>query len=389
MPRHSPAEIYTMLVLRDVPYHQEETYIEKQIRGDISRDLGVLIDQGMSEREAVKTLPPHTAIAKKYRRIFRGSGLSVDGLMLFNRFFMNVSGIALMMVTLLVMFRIYPQPEYLVYLFCAFSAVVAGIIAYRRLHSILLNLITVFVPIFLLLYYPIKETYELSLQDKSSFFDLFFSYANHEVFFVVILIAILFPLTLMWLYSKRFLSKTAGLFVRIFSLILLVVSFLFFSLYTLKLKHDYDTSALTIISALNLEYENYINQNSIDNFAQYALKMDALVSKYGSIYRSAPDVITGSLSSLIDIFQLYDTDYAELVKYYHPAFDPEKQNPFNTAGLDDAVTHARKRVSIILAAGTESPNFKTLIGIMERCEVQKLELLESLGVYFTDWAYSK
>ena len=126
----------------------------------------------------------------------------------------------------------------------------------------------------------------------------------------------------------------------------------------------------------------------IEGLKNTAYTVNSLASRYGSIYIPSDELVTDSLFELFNIFSLYDTGYENLVLYYHTGFDPAKGMPFDAKTLDTVLSSAKEKLGVILEDTDGSSDFKALLGIINRCETLRFEIIAAVDLCFEAWAYS-
>ena len=118
--------LYTKRVLREVKRHSEDAYIDRNIKNEIAQRI-LELTNGKTDEVSVKTAirqkEPARELGLSYRKFYKFSAERPDGFLLFERFFTNIAGMAILLITALCVFRMFPQVEYVAYAICALSGI--------------------------------------------------------------------------------------------------------------------------------------------------------------------------------------------------------------------------------------------------------------------------
>jgi len=350
-----------------------ELILEKS-RGDTSEE---------SIKKAVGQMEPPAKLGKALRPDYKGAE---NGLMLFNRTMVNFAAPAFLMLAAFVVFRLYPTTEYIAY---AIVAVVAGLSAYyshRAFYKLRYNLLAVILPSFLLIYYPARA----ALKSGGNFISELFSYSNHVVLTLIVIILIVYPSIVFvlyareythFIYKKFYMSALYGIFAVMIAL---------FGLYAYNLKLEYDAEATELIVKISSLYSVYNTDEQPDMELTVTVKTaESLEQKYADIYIPSSKQTSGSLSELLTCFSLYSQDYSYLVKRYHSAFDPNNENRiFDISAFDEFIESTMHKTALAVEKASATSSFRALVQL----EIDSRNILDELVVFlsgaYNEWIFS-
>ena len=389
----SPAyRLYVKRVLREVKRHSEDAYIDRNIKNEIAERILDLTD-GSTDEAAVKTalkqMEPARELGLRYRKFYKFSAERPDGFLLFERFFTNIAGIAILMITALCVYRMLPQVEYVAYAICALAGVAAAIFAHRAFYNIHFALATLYIPAFLLLYYPCKHSIADAVNGKGSFTELLFSHRYREIFITLIVMILAYTATTAILHAFSYMHKRGKIISVTASVILTIACVCGFAGYAYDLKDTYNTQAELQVSALRETYTNYQNGGPIGPVLVSAVKTMDLYEAYAGIYVPSIEQHSGSYFKLIDEFVYYDSGIDELIKLHNPAYDPTKrESPFAYETIEKKIADLKESVATLLASDPpEGEPFRLILMIEERCDLLHADLIATLKTCYNDWIY--
>jgi hypothetical protein len=387
---YSQTDIYIRRVLREFKKSYDDAYIEAIIRKDVLKKIDELSGGDSSDKSvalALQKLGPASELGKAYKKQYAETAQRISAFLMFNRFFVNLSAAALILVAAFVVFRVSPQTEYVAYSVCAVSGAAAAVISYINFYKRSYMVITMALPAYLLLYYPIKDALRAYRRYGEPFFKNLFSYDNHALYLIIFSYLAAFILTVSWLHTMYIFKKRSRVCFRVLTVLLAAAAFLGFAAYAVTLKQGYDEEAALLLGKIENLYRGYLETGKLpDELVGLAHDVHVLAKRYGTIYIPSDKLVTDSFSELVHIFRLYDSGYENLVLHYHPVFNIEKGAFFDTETLGAIIKAAKERASVSLLG--EARDFKGLLNILSRCETLRLEIISAVDVCFEEWAYS-
>lgn len=384
--------LYVKRVLREVRRHSSDTYIDRNIISEIEQK--VLAETGGSADEAavkaaLKKMDPPKELGLRYRKFYKFSAERPDGFLLFERFFTNIGAMALLLLTVLTVFRLFPQKEYVAYAVCAVAGVAAAVFAHRCFYNAHFAAATLWVPAFLLLYYPCKQSIAAARETGESFLSLFFSYRYHIIFTVLIVMTAAFVAATAILHALAYLPKKRRAVVCAAAAALSAVFVVGFAVYAFELKDTYNAQATVCLSDMRKSYSAYAQGGDIADARATAAEQSELYERYAGIYVPANKRTTGSYERLLEIFALYDNGADALIQTYHPAYEPEKRaEPFEYDALAEKIASVKSSVKLLLdqESAADEP-FKRLIEVEDRCNLLCTDFLSTLSKAYDAWIY--
>ena len=103
--------LYIKRVLREVRRHSSDTDIDRKIIGEIEERVLRLTGGRTDEesiRAALKKMEPASELGLQYRAEYKYSAEKPDGFLIFERFFSSIAAMALLLLTVFVVFRLFP-----------------------------------------------------------------------------------------------------------------------------------------------------------------------------------------------------------------------------------------------------------------------------------------
>ena len=383
--------LYIKRVLREVRRHSSDTDIDRKIIGEIEERVLRLTGGRTDEesiRAALKKMEPASELGLQYRAEYKYSAEKPDGFLIFERFFSSIAAMALLLLTVFVVFRLFPQKEYVGYAVCACAGVAAAFLAHRRFYNIHYALATIWVPAFLLLYYPCKHAIAAVRASGGSFLSAFFSYRYHVVFLVLIFITAAYTATTAILHAAAYLRGHKRV-VSYLAAVVCSVGFLCgFFCYAVHLKGVYNAEASVCLAATQKSYEVYAAGGTIRQAQTDAKTLGDLYDRYAGIYVPSNRQTGGAYSSLLEMLDLYDSDVDSLILRYHPAYEPDKRpKNIQTEPIDEKVSEIKRRLTVLLAKDTGEEPFRSLIDVETCCDLFRQELLLALSDAYNAWIY--
>lgn len=386
-------DLYIKKVLREVVRSDDDAYIDTVIKKEVLARVAGLTGGESSDtalRAALRELGPASRLGKRYKKEYAFSAHRISGLMLFNRFFVNISASLLILIAAFAVFRMYPQKEYTAYLLCAIAGVAAGFTAHLHFYKASFMVTTAVLPSFLLVYYPLKAALAAHRDYGAPLFKTFFSYDNHIVFMIILSSVLFFALTALFLHARAYLKRPEKLYLQavcVFTALAVVSGFF---VYASGLRESFNSRAASLQSGINAAYAEYLELGVMpDTLFSLAQEARELAARYGAIYVPPNELTAGSLSELTDMLYIYDSGYENLVARFHASYDPEKEPPFDEAALDVIMDGAREETGAILSFNTGEPGLETLLDALARCDTLRFEIISSMNVLFENWAYAK
>lgn len=383
--------LYVKRVLREVRRHSSDTYIDRNIISEIEQR--VLAETGgdtdeASVKAALKKMEPPKELGLQYRKFYKFSAERPDGFLLFEHFFTNIGAMALLLLTVLTVFRLFPQKEYVAYAVCAVAGVAAAFFAHRCFYNVHFTAATLWVPAFLLLYYPCKQSIAAARETGESFFALFFSYRYHIIFTVLIVMTAAFVATTAILHALAYLPKRKRAVACTVAAVLSAACLAGFVSYAFELRDTYNAQAVVCLSDMRESYSVYEQGGSIAAAQTAAAEQGELYERYAGIYVPANQRTSGSYERLLEIFALYDSDADALIQSYHPGYEPDKRTePFAYGELGEKVASVKASVALLLQQESSGEPFKQLIEIEQRCHLLCTDFLSALSKAYNAWIY--
>ncbi|MBR2453396.1 MAG: hypothetical protein IKB35_00170, partial [Clostridia bacterium] len=313
--------LYIKRVLREVHHDEEDLYITKKLISIICERI--LAETGGDESPekisiAIKDMVSPVKLGRELRKEYKHDQ---NGLMLFNRTLVNLTAGAIILATAFVVYRLFPQKEYVAYLVCAIASAVSAWFGTHYFIKLRYHLIAMIAPAFLLSYYPILDAIKQSSKNNTGLFETLFSSANSTTFILIAVIVAVYAVTLIaiscYLYSTR--NRGIKLSCCIFLLCLGVGLFGAHASFRAK---EYNNQAAVYAAELSEQYGKYITQVELGNdfMPQEALndivsKSETLIKENIDIYIKPTKQTRGSVSSIINILRLYSLSPAKLVSY--------------------------------------------------------------------------
>ncbi len=388
---YTKEQLYIKRVLREIQRHEDDAYIDTKIKNEITAKIKALTGGDTSEKAvelALKQLGPASKLGKEYKKEYRFSAERINGFLFFNRFFVNMSAPALILIAALAVFRMFPLSEYLAYAVCAAAGVIAGIIAYTAFYKAVYAVLTAALPSFLLIFYPLKDALSARLDYGVPFFRELFGYSNHTVLFIILFSVLAYAVTVSWLHAKFYFRKFNYRYIHAELVFFVLAVLAGFTVFAVDLKKSNDAEASILLDKLGEQYEIYLESGNMpDTLPALGDEASRLSELYGGIYLSPPKLTSNAIPAVFKIFSLYDSGYENLITYYHSMYDPTKGIPFDTKTLDAMLSDAKQKAGVILS-GKGGGDFKTLLNVLSRFETLRSEIESSVDVCYEKWAYS-
>lgn len=385
--------LYVKRVLREVRRHSSDTYIDKQIIGEIENRVLELSEGHTDEasiRAALKKMEPAAVLGSRYRAEYRFSAEKPDGFLMFENFFSNVAAMVLLLLTVFVVFRLFPQKEYVGYAFCAIAAACAAILAHKRFYNIHYLLATILIPAFLLLYYPCKHSIGTARASGGSFLVLFFSYRYHIIYISLIVITAVYLAVTALLHAKAYLRKRLRMFSILATMFFLLACSIGFSVYACHLKQVYQAEAEVCLAAVRASFDAYLQdgENAINGAKEDAGKISELYERYAGIYIPADRQSGGSYEALLEIFEIWESGTESLIVHFHAGYEAEKRNtPIQTEQIDEKLHQVQDSVERLLNRTSEDEPFQQLLALESRCQLLQSELRATVSDAYHQWIY--
>lgn len=385
--------LYVKRVLREVRRHSSDTYIDRQIIGEIERRVLELSEGRTDEasvRAALKQMEPASELGYRYRAEYRSSAEKPDGFLLFETFFSNVAAMALLLLTVFVVFRLFPQKEYVGYAACAVAAACAAILAHKRFYNIHYSLATILIPAFLLLYYPCKHSIQAARAPGGSFLTSFFSYRYHIIFISLIVITIVYSAVTALLHAKTYLRSWVRTISILAAVLFLVACSAGFATYANHLKQVYHAEAEVCLAAARESFDGYLQneQDALKAAEEDAGKIAELYERYAGIYVPADRQTGGAYEALLEMFEIWETGTESLIVHFHAGYDAEKRkNPIQTEPIDEKIRQVQDSVERLLNRTSDGEPFQQLLELESRCQHLQSELQTTVLEAYHQWIY--
>jgi hypothetical protein len=385
-------QLYIKRVLRRVPFDEDHEYVA----GEITRELNEAISDehkknpDLSIPKLIKRLDDPPVMARHYRKKY---GFTTKSLMLFNQSMIYASVAALYMVTAFVVFRLYPQREYVAYAICALSAVWGAKIAFDYFFPIQHVIFTAFVPPFLFLFYPINNAYQASLRGVGSFWDLLFSQTHRVPFVLTAIYLFLFLSLLSFRYIRLFhpvwaKRRTNGLLTLFYGSIVCATGLLIFGV--VSLGNIYTRESNQVLSTLMSEMSAYSFHPAAptapaESLRKAAQTTDRVTRTYIGILVPPHKQPNLSAEAAIHALSLYTQGPDALVAYYHTSYSPKANRPLPADKLEKLVTDLEKVFRDALQ--TKGSGLPALVELQKQLDIEMTEFRTGVRKIYENWIY--
>jgi hypothetical protein len=150
-----------------------------------------------SINRAVAKMEAPSRLGRKLREEYKAKE---NGIMLFNRTLVNFTAPAFLLSSAFIVFRLFPATEYVAYVIIAVVAGLSAYFSYCNFYKLRYYIIAVVLPAFLLIYYPIHDAFK----NNEKILNSIFSYSNHVVLTLILIILIIFPAVALVLYARDY-----------------------------------------------------------------------------------------------------------------------------------------------------------------------------------------
>ncbi len=386
--------LYYKRVMRKVRRHTQDTHIDNRIQRELWEKVTSVTGDDPTEaqvRSALQQMGKPSDWGIYYRNLFSESGRRFDGFLLFEGFFTGIAPMALMLIVVFAVFRLFPQREYVAYGLVALGAIASAWHAHHNFLSMGYLAATVLIPSVLLLYYPVRDALVL---DGSSFISNLICYENRVILVSVLLLNALFILTICFFHALDYTYRPWRTAIASLSVVLCALLTAGLVFYGLNLKKDYDSQAAVLLSDLRTTYNTYLENGTADGMIARSEEIDALLAKYIDIFVAEPRQTAGSFTECLQFFLLHDASPAHAITKYHPAFTPEnvpgrdtQWKVFDYSALDREVSSLKFALAQLLG-NTDSSTLGAVSKLEQQVYPLRVAFLQKLDNLYTDWFYS-
>lgn len=386
--------LYIKRVLREVHHDENDLFITKKLVSIITGRILAASGGDESERavkDALRAVGSPASLGRELRRDYKHNE---NGFMLFNRTMTNLASAAIILVAEFVVFRLYPQTEYVAYICSAVAAIFAAWLGTHCFYKLRYHIIAMALPSFLLIYYPVRDALRLQASSGVPFFRSLFSYSNHIVLFLIVLTSAAYALTTALLHISIYSEHKRALK---FSLCggLIAAALASFAFYAASLNIDYNQKSASYYSALSSEYREYYSGIAAggwlkpgESLISSAKLADELIDRYNDIYVPSDKQTSGSLSSLLNAFSVYAESPDALMEYYHAGFSGDDTD-FDYAALSDLMRSAALKVKNTIASIGDAPTLKQLMKIESSCSAIYSDFNENLEKIYDEYIFRR
>ncbi|MBQ1223338.1 MAG: hypothetical protein IIX84_03535, partial [Oscillospiraceae bacterium] len=275
MPKYDKRQLYIKRVLREILRHSDDRWIDIEIESELRNRFG-----DKPDAEAVASMPSWRLVALNYRTKYFESIEAVDGFTpaSFKRFLRNFAAPALELLAAFVVFRLFPTTEYVAYIVCALAAIAAAIQQHVCFVKLRYMLVSMFVPPFLLLWYPAKAAASQA-SNLSGFFDQLFSEGNRYVLILILATIVFYTVTAAILHARDYADKPTRPAVAFGCIGLALAVVLGFSAYSAQRAKGFDRLSAVSFAELNSAYELYETTGDPEEFLAAAKEADKVVAR--------------------------------------------------------------------------------------------------------------